>query len=460
MLSRLSNRTLLTLSLCASFQFSVGCVRAQDTLNLKMDKAEKLLLGKSASDQPIESRLDAVEMNLYGKTKHGSAQKRMDGISDFLGIKEEGKSSLSTESSAAMTASPKSDLPDTASQPQSKAEMPDSASPAMPKAEIPGAASPSLPKAEIPDTASSPSLPKTITTSAPAAAKRDPSVSSAPHLPTLGGKLTPVVDRTAPISKTAAKDPGKRTLAPLKAEEAVMAVPPVAPNHHDAQMPPAAPSIAATMNHTGWNSQARDLLREGLRLHSAGQYREAEATFRQVLTVDPRNADAFYNLGSLAERNHDYVIALTNYRAALNFSPKDKDYIQAVTAMETQLSATSAPQTATLGHFQVPDYAASSPLNGGSSSGQPFQLSGTQNDLLLNANQDNNGSAPSLSVTQSNPPNLSVTQNNPPTIGVSQRPPKVRGGFGTIMNVGMRFALQGSGLHCPICRMMGGGFRF
>ncbi len=448
MLSRLSNRTLLTLSLCASFQFSVGCVRAQDTLNLKMDKAEKLLLGKSASDQPIESRLDAVEMNLYGKTKHGSAQKRMDGISDFLGIKEEGKSSLSTESSSAMTASPKSDLPDTASQSQSKAEMPDTAS------------SQALPKTELPGAASSPSRPNKITTSAPSAAKGDPSLSSAPHLPILGGKLTPVVDRKAPISKTAAKDPGKRTFAPLKAEEAVMAVPPAAPNHHDAQMPPAAPSIAATMNHTGWNSQASDLLREGLRLHSAGQYREAEVTFRQVLTVDPRNADAFYNLGSLAERNHDYVIALTNYRAALNFSPKDKDYIQAVTAMETQLSATSAPQTATLGHFQVPDYAASSALNGGSASGQPFQLSGTQNDLLLNANQNNNGSAPSLSVTQSNPPNLSVTPNNPPTIGVSQRPPKGRGGFGTIMNVGMRFALQGSGLHCPICRMMGGGFRF
>jgi hypothetical protein len=450
MFSRLSNRTLLTLSLCASFQFSVGCVRAQEFLNLKMDKAEKLLLGKTASDQPIESRLDAVEMNLYGKTKHGSVVKRMEGITDFLGIKDDGKASLSTESeidaTAPAVAPPLGQLDTTSSPSAPKAEWPNTTS------------SPSLPKADLPDTVSASSAPKPAASASPNSLKTAPATA---RVPALGQKLTPVADHTkAPLAKTAsAKHPENGTLAPLKAQEAVMAVPPVAPKHQDAQMPPAAPSIAATMNHTGWNSQARDLLREGLRLHSTGQYREAEATFRQVLTFDPRNADAFYNLGSLAERNHDYVVALTNYRAALNFNPKDKDYIQAVTAMETQLS-TSAPQTATVGHFQVPTMGGSSAITGGSPSAVPFQLSGTQNDLLLNSNQDNSGNAPSLSVTQNNPPNLSVTQNNPPTIGVSQRPPKGRGGFGTVMNVGMRFALQGSGLHCPICRMMGGGFHF
>jgi hypothetical protein len=45
-------------------------------------------------------------------------------------------------------------------------------------------------------------------------------------------------------------------------------------------------------------------------------------------------------------------------------------------------------------------------------------------------------------------------------MGVAQQPPKNGGGFGKVLNVGMRAALYSSGLHCPICRMMGGGFHF
>jgi tetratricopeptide (TPR) repeat protein len=264
-----------------------------------------------------------------------------------------------------------------------------------------------------------------------------------------------------------------KTLVPLKSEEAKMAFPQAAPKHQESAMPPAAPSISSSLGQPGWHSTARDLLREGLRLHSSGQYREAEVTFRKVLTVDPRNADAFYNLGSLAERNHDYVMALTNYRAALALSPKDKDYLQAVTAMENQLSSESKSHPA-----KFPAYGGStstSPLGGststtpaggsasltaldGSSAGPPFQLSGTQNDVLLNTTQYN---PPSVSVGQNAPaPTMGVSQNSPvPTIGVSQRPPK-RGTVGVIMNVGLSAALRGSGLHCPICRMMGGGFHF
>jgi predicted O-linked N-acetylglucosamine transferase (SPINDLY family) len=43
-----------------------------------------------------------------------------------------------------------------------------------------------------------------------------------------------------------------------------------------------------------------DLLREGLRLHQAGRLREAEAQYREVLALEPRNPDALHYMGLLA----------------------------------------------------------------------------------------------------------------------------------------------------------------
>lgn len=397
--------------------FCVSESRADDAIDPRIEKAEQMLLGKIAGDQPVESRLDAVEMSLYGKTKHGSVEKRVGSISDFLGLKES-KTANVGETKA-----------------ESKSQATDAAT---------NAVDPSASASNSSDVAKKTDAPK-------ADALKDDAVSEA--------------------VKAA---PAKAGLIQLKPQEAKMAMPPVAPKKVDS-MPPAAPSIASTMSSNGSNSQARDLLREGLRQYSSSQYREAEATFRRVLTVDPRNADAFYNLGSLAEHNHDYVVALTNYRAALNFNPRDKDYIAAVTAMEHQLSASTRTSSAsanakrTVGHFQVPVDAdtsspslfAGSPI--GASAGQPFQLSGTQNDVLMNNTQftNNNNYMPTMNVNQFTPPTVGVSQRTPPpTMGAAQHAPKKGSGLGKVMNVGMRAALYSSGLHCPVCRIMGGGFRF
>lgn len=369
----------LALSFFLLATFNAGLSRADDAADPRIDKAEQLLLGKTSADQPLESRLDAVEMSLYGKTKHGSVSKRLDAISDFLGIKSD------------HSGAPK-------------------------------------------DTS--------VNASNTYASPKDASLDS------VNPEFAPKHAASAPASNGVVNASNESYLKAASKTE----------------MPPK-------------NLQARDLLREGMRQFSRGQYKEAEETFRRVLGVDPRNADAFYNLGSLAERRRDYVVALTNYRAALNFNPTDKDYISAVEAMEHQLSASPASsaapihttKTATLGHFSVPVDAASanaplldvvSPIGGGAN-GQPFQLSGTKNDLIMNTTQFTNNYAPTMSVSQPFGARMSVNQQGPPpTMGVAQQPPKNGSGFGKVLNVGMRAALYSSGLHCPICRMMGGGFHF
>lgn len=461
--------------------FSAGKAQAEEAIDARIEKAEQLLLGKTASDQSFESRLDAVEMSLYGKTKHGSVLKRVDAISDFLGLKDGGSSKATSASAAKADAVTKTDA-----KPQAADTASNASEPAKTDTVKTDTANADAPKTEAASADTKDDVAKAFSTTAKEDAERAASQAAAQAAAQEERENTDLSRRNASkttgansvvrktdasktnasktiVPNTAVSATSKVGLIPLKPQEAKMAMPPTAPKKIDS-MPPAAPSIAATMNSTGPNAQARDLLREGLRQYSSGQYREAEDTFRRVLTVDPRNADAFYNLGSLAERNHDFVMALTNYRAALNFNPKDKDYIAAVTAMEHQLSAssrssaasTSAQRTATLGHFKVPvDVDTSSaPLNAGYpvSTGQPFQLSGTQNDVLMNTTQfTNNNYMPTMNVNQQPPP---------PTMGVAQQPPKKGGGFGKVMNVGMRAAFYSSGLHCPVCRIMGGGFHF
>ena len=96
----MKNRILLALSFSILATFSASGAKADDAISNRIEKAERLLLGKTSADQPVESRLDAVEMNLYGKTKHGSVMKRIDAISDFLGIKDD-----SSEKASAAAAS-------------------------------------------------------------------------------------------------------------------------------------------------------------------------------------------------------------------------------------------------------------------------------------------------------------------------------------------------------------------
>jgi len=53
-----------------------------------------------------------------------------------------------------------------------------------------------------------------------------------------------------------------------------------------------------------------DLLREGLRLHQAGRLREAEAQYRQLLALEPRNPDALHYMGLLAYQAGIFDVAV------------------------------------------------------------------------------------------------------------------------------------------------------
>jgi tetratricopeptide (TPR) repeat protein len=244
---------------------------------------------------------------------------------------------------------------------------------------------------------------------------------------------------------------------------------------------------------------AKNLLRQGLKLHAQGQTSQAERLFRRVLTIDPRNADAFFNLGSIAESRQDLISALTNYRAALNLKPSEHDFQTAVAAVEKELNENSnqsvgtgepasqrftapslAPQPAIAGNGT--DIAGSGTAIGGTGtdidvtntaiggtgtaidatdtalggsgtaiagSGTtmvPFQLKSTQFDSLLN-------------VQTPTDPLMNVSSPLPtPTLNVSSNPRVVHktSTLNAIFSVGVGVVLQGSGLHCPICRIMSG----
>src|SRR5262249_31740980 len=85
------------------------------------------------------------------------------------------------------------------------------------------------------------------------------------------------------------------------------------------------------------SDKAKNLLREAMKLYSAGQYPEAERTFKKVIALDKSNVDAYYNLGAMAESQGDLQTALANYESALKISPDDNDLRSAVAGVRSKL---------------------------------------------------------------------------------------------------------------------------
>ncbi len=246
--------------------------------------------------------------------------------------------------------------------------------------------------------------------------------------------------------------------------------------------------------------RSKRFLKEGARLHRIGEYADAERLFKQAVAMDPRNPDAFFNLGALAEGRGDLVDALTQYRAGLALMPQDKSLKEAVDSMESRLASgqgsvnaqinsesigngydggaasgrtdigrwssnfrhpptmfsnpnptaefseppllgVNAPETPQISQFSDPPPVLPATSNG------PFQLSSTQNAALAGVGGTNVGT---YNVLNSSPP---------PTLSVSQR----SGGGGrrvagatlnAALRVGVRAALSGTGLHCPACHFL------
>lgn len=73
-----------------------------------------------------------------------------------------------------------------------------------------------------------------------------------------------------------------------------------------------------------------EIFGSAVRAYQANNLSEAERLFKKVLKLDPRNAEAVFNLGTLAEKRGDLTLALEHYRVALKLKPTDRDFRAAV----------------------------------------------------------------------------------------------------------------------------------
>lgn len=79
------------------------------------------------------------------------------------------------------------------------------------------------------------------------------------------------------------------------------------------------------------------LLARATDLYSKGDTAAAASLFRQVVAIDPKNTDANYNLGAIAEGEGNYSKALNHYQIAQAANPKDQEIWQAVASMKSKL---------------------------------------------------------------------------------------------------------------------------
>jgi superkiller protein 3 len=66
-----------------------------------------------------------------------------------------------------------------------------------------------------------------------------------------------------------------------------------------------------------------ELFQRGNAAQETGNYSQAEAIWRQVIRIDPNNANAYYNLGIALRRQKKLDEAVAAYRQAIALNPKD-----------------------------------------------------------------------------------------------------------------------------------------
>jgi tetratricopeptide (TPR) repeat protein len=81
----------------------------------------------------------------------------------------------------------------------------------------------------------------------------------------------------------------------------------------------------------------KETLRNAMNLYSQGRTDDAEKQFRKALSINKNSADAYYNLGVIAEGKGDFSGALNNYRSAARINPSDTDLANAISGVENKL---------------------------------------------------------------------------------------------------------------------------
>jgi tetratricopeptide (TPR) repeat protein len=83
------------------------------------------------------------------------------------------------------------------------------------------------------------------------------------------------------------------------------------------------------------------MLEEGVSLWHAKNGPAAIAKFRQVVRLDPQNAQGFYSLGVALEAKSDFAGAEKCYRKAAEIEPENKDFAQSIKALQKRSVAVS-----------------------------------------------------------------------------------------------------------------------
>lgn len=258
------------------------------------------------------------------------------------------------------------------------------------------------------------------------------------------------------------------------------------------------------------DAEVTAVLKYGARKHAEGNFEEAEAAFRHVLSRDPSNVDAFYDLGALAERKGDLIGALSSYRAALALKPHDKEIADAVNSVEKTLRNRPAfgfrENHRPVSHGPAVPFASYGvPVSRPAYEGAPVLNSAVLDPTALNAPYLNSpyinssyASAQGAANSADYPPvvaspqlgmsadptvvppgtfQLSSAKNGvlaptlgvtpasaslpatPPVVGAAPRShPVARQLLNTALNSGTSIGLRAVGLHCPACHLI--RFRF
>ncbi|MFA6208778.1 MAG: tetratricopeptide repeat protein [Candidatus Obscuribacterales bacterium] len=265
------------------------------------------------------------------------------------------------------------------------------------------------------------------------------------------------------------------------------------------------------------DAEVTAVLKYGARKHAEGNFDEAEAAFRHVLSRDPSNVDAFYDLGALAERKGDLIGALSSYRAALALKPHDKEIADAVNSIEKTLRnrpafgfrenhrPVSRGPAVPFASYGIPvSVPVPSPISAPAYESAPFFNSPVDSSALnapylnspylntqnlpfnspdyppvvaspqLGVSADpttvppgtfqlssakNGVLAPTLGATAASAALPSALPSTPPVVGVAPRShPVARQLLNTALNSGTSIGLRAVGLHCPACHLI--RFRF
>lgn len=535
-----------------------------------MARAETILFGKPNKGENMESRLETAERQVFGKRKNGSIDERLERLSstlllhrtpnnaviaipnekatsleksasskkgdyDFYKAQKEEKERKKAVEKLAKRKNSKKYKFEESSPPAEPAKVAEEIKPveAKPVEAKPVEKKPveEKPIVEKPVVEKSTDIkPAEITTPKATAVAVTPPVVQ--HETVKRTEISESQEVIKNKSKTSLSPAAPKLISPLKAmtpKSDIQTKAPVKPAPINNSV---ASSSRIKRNGNEQNQRAAALLREGMQAHNEGNDAKAEHLFKQVVLLQPRNPDGYFNLGAVAEQKGDLAGALMSYRAALNLNPHDNELKEAVNAVEGMLdpSATSPSIAQTTNSRSKGTTGGAKPNSKPASSTSPKsspQASAyppAAPDRFVQTEQaasnserfaDDGGysygagqrrtrharanvyphNAPELTtksiqdaavaeVSDNPPPELSVTPYSAPIVSANQPQPfqlatarsranstanqtsarprgngggAARAVMGVAFSVGTSYALRASGLHCPICRIGGGG---